>query len=197
MKVKKENVVNTYIASDNSVKNVLRTMFPDIDFEAEKQAKKSPVTERVKTFEDACRELGEDHPFVRTYDGYAKNISEENKKDVDVIAYLKLRIIADALNEGWKPQLKKGERCWFPWFSMLTEEELLDKSDEWKADRHLISIGDYSGDWAGFACANSCYAPSCMYPALGSHLCFKCKELAEYCGKQFISLWADFALIKK
>ena len=154
------------------------------------------VTERIKTFEDACAELGENHPFVRTYDGYAKNISEENKKDVDVIAYLKLRIIADALNEGWKPQLKKGERCWFPWFSMLTEEELLDKSDEWKADRHLISIGDYSGDWAGFACANSCYAPSCMYPALGSHLCFKSKELAEYCGKQFVNIWADFSLIK-
>lgn len=27
-----------------------------------------PVTERIKTFEDACNELGEDHPMVSVYD---------------------------------------------------------------------------------------------------------------------------------
>ncbi|UWG05573.1 MAG: hypothetical protein [Bacteriophage sp.] len=60
-----------------------------------------PVTERIKTFEDACNELGEDHPFVRSYNSYASNIHEDNKNDTDILAYLKLRIITAALNEGW------------------------------------------------------------------------------------------------
>ena len=156
------------------------------------------ITERIKTFEDACEELGNDHPFVRTYNEYARNISEENKNDVDVIAYLKLRIITAALNEGWAPQFTEGEWRWFPWPILWTKSELADKSDKWKADRHLIMIGDkYQSEYAGFAFAHSDYDPSSTYTYFGSHLCFKNKELATYCGKQFISLWADFVLIKK
>ena len=110
---------------------------------------------------------------------------------------MKLRIIAAALNEGWEPQFTEDECRWYPWFTLWTEEELSEKSDEWKADRHLISTGDYSGDYAGFASADSNYAPSNTYTYIGSRLCFKSEALATYCGKQFISLWADFNMIKK
>lgn len=48
MEIEKENVVNAYMAGDDSVKNALRAMFPDIDFEAEKQAEKRHVTERAQ-----------------------------------------------------------------------------------------------------------------------------------------------------
>lgn len=156
------------------------------------------ITERIKTFEDACKELGNDHPFVRSYKGYAKNISEENKNDVDVIAYLKMRIIITALNEGWKPKFTEDERRWYPWHYLWTESELAEKSDEWKADRHLIMIGDkYQSEYAGLAYAHSDYAPSDTRTYFGSRLCLKSESLATYCGKQFISLWADFCLIKK
>ena len=64
MEIKKENVVNAYMAGDNSVKEMLRNMFPDIDFEADNVAENRPITERVKTFEDACSELGADKAFV-------------------------------------------------------------------------------------------------------------------------------------
>lgn len=156
------------------------------------------ITERIKTFEDACEELGNDHPFVRSYKGYANCISEENKNDVDIIAYLKLRIIVAALNEGWKPQFTKEEWRWYPWHYLWTESELAEKSDDWKANRHLIMIGDkYQSEYAGLAYAGSIDAPSVTYTRIGSRLCLKSKALAEYCGKQFISLWADFCLIKK
>lgn len=156
------------------------------------------ITERIKTFEDACEELGNDHPFVRSYKGYAKNISEENKNDVDVIAYLKLRIIAAALNEGWKPKFTKDEWRWYPWHYLWTESELAEKSDDWKADRHLIMIRNkYQSEYAGLTFAHSDYAPSATYTYFGSRLCLKSEALATYCGKQFISLWADFCLIKK
>lgn len=29
--------------------------------------KKQDITERIKTFEDACQEIGFDHPFVNAY----------------------------------------------------------------------------------------------------------------------------------
>ena len=156
-----------------------------------------PVTERIKTFEDACRELGEDHPFVLAYQNTNLRDPEVAEENRDILAYMKLRIIAAALNEGWEPQFTEDEWRWYPWFTLWTEEELSEKSDEWKADRHLISTGDYSGDWAGFACAGSAYAPSNTATNLGSRLCFKSEALATYCGKQFISLWADFNMIKK
>ena len=156
------------------------------------------ITERIKTFEDACEELGNDHHFVRTYNEYARNMSEENKNDVDVIAYLKLRIIAVALNEGWKPKFTKDEWRWYPWHYLWTESELAEKSDDWKADRHLIMIGNkYQSEYAGLAFALSNTTPSSSPTYFGSHLCLKSEALATYCGKQFINLWADFVLIKK
>lgn len=152
------------------------------------------ITKRIKTFEDACRELGEYHPFVCAYNGYAQNVSEEIKNDTDIIAYLKLRIITAALNEGWEPEFKEDEKRWYPWFTLWTKDELSDKSDAWKAKRHLISTGNYLGDWAGFAyeCSNDLNSLT----NFGSRLCLKSSKLASYCGKQFINLWADFSLIK-
>lgn len=155
-----------------------------------------PITERVKTFEDACRELGEDHHLVEQYRVIKENVCFTSDGH-DILAYMKLRIIGAALNEGWEPQFTEDEKRWYPWFTLWTEEELSEKSDEWKADRHLISTGDYSGDWAGFAFASSLNAPSVTDTSVGSRLCFKSEALATYCGKQFISLWADFNMIKK
>ena len=67
-----------------------------------------PVTERIKTFDDACNALGDEHPLVTQYrliNGAYKNdpITE------DFIAYYKIRIIVTALNEGWEPKFEQGE----------------------------------------------------------------------------------------
>ena len=156
-----------------------------------------PVTERIKTFEDACRELGEDHPFVLAYQNTnlrAPEVAEENR---DILAYMKLRIIAAALNEGWEPQFTEDEWRWYPWFTLYTEKELSDKSDEWKADRQLISIDDYSKDFVDMSFAKSRLASLYSPSDISSRLCFKSEALATYCGKQFIELWLDFNLIKK
>ena len=81
--------------------------------------KPKDVTERIKTFADACCELGFDHPLVKAYDNYMSLAHKLNKDDYDVVAYLKLRIITEALNEGWKPQFTKGERRWYFWYDLL------------------------------------------------------------------------------
>ncbi len=196
MEIKKENLVNAYMAGDNSIKEMLRAMFPDIEFEADNGDENRPVTERIKTFEDAVKELGTDNPLYYAYEN-AQAIFEQNGNDYNLLAYTKLRIITAALNEGWQPKFTQDEWRWYPWFTLWTEEELSEKSDEWKADRHLISTGDYSGNYAGFVFASSDNAPSDANAFFGSRLCFKSEALATYCGKQFISLWADFNLIRR
>lgn len=197
MEIKIENAKAALKTADESVKKVLLALLPELkETEAQTDANR-PITERVKTFEDACRELGEDHLFVLAYQNTNLRDPEVAEENRDILAYMKLRIIAAALNEGWEPQFTEDEWRWYPWFTLWTEEELSEKSDEWKADRHLISTGDYSGDYAGFAFASSHSAPSDTASSVGSRLCFKSEALATYCGKQFISLWADFNLIKK
>lgn len=193
MEIKIENAKAALKTADESVKKVILALLPELKETEAQTAANRPITERVKTFEDACHELGEDHPFVVAY----RVIEDIDECGGDIEAYIKLRIIAAALNEGWKPQFTEDEERWYPWFTLWTEEELSEKSDEWKADRHLISTGDYSGDWAGFAAAYSICAPSYSIADVGSRLCFKSEALATYCGKQFISLWADFNMIKK
>lgn len=193
MEIKIENAKAALKTADESVKKVLLALLPELKETEAQTAANRPITERVKTFEDACHELGEDHPFVVAY----RVIEDIDECGGDIEAYIKLRIIAAALNEGWKPQFTEDEERWYPWFTLWTEEELSEKSDEWKADRHLISTGDYSVDWAGFACSDSTNVPSNASTDFGSRLCFKSEALATYCGKQFISLWADFNMIKK
>ena len=156
------------------------------------------ITERIKTFEDACAELGNEHPFVKSYEKYVNIVSDKEDEEADVIAYLKLRIIVAALNEGWTPEFIEDEMRWYPWHYLWTKSELAKKSDDWKADRHLIMIcNKYQSEYVGLAFAHSNYALSDATANVGSHLYLKSEALAEYCGKQFISLWAEFCLIKK
>ena len=198
IKVKRDDLQGLYqvltnypAISKEQVQNEMHKVFGEETF------KPKDIMERVKTFEDACRELGEDHPFVRSYNGYANNIHENNKNDTDILAYLKLRIICAALNEGWEPLFTEDEWRYYPWFTLWTEDELSEKSDEWKTDRHLISTGEYQTDYAGLASAYSACAPSTANAGIGSRLCLKSDTLAVYCGKQFINIWADFCLIRK
>lgn len=199
IEIKKENVVNTYLAGDNKVKEMLRTMFPDVEFESGTQADTRPITDRVKTFEDACRELGDKHPFViqyrEIYDNFLDGAAPSNS--CDIVAYLKLRIVCAALNEGWEQKFIEDECRWHPWHFLWTTEELEKQDEDWKQDRRLIDTGDFHTEYAGFAFAYSTNAPSNSSARFGSRLCLKSEALADYCGNQFIDLWADFNLIRR
>lgn len=142
------------------------------------------VMERIKTFEDACNELGIDH-----------NEWMQDKKELgleaDVIAYLKLRIIAAALNEGWKPQFTTDEYRYFPWFCLYTQSEIDEMNEEDKSRVVYRSYGSAGAD-GGVACAHTYYDSSSTGTLIGSRLAFKTRELAEYAGRQFVEIWADY-----
>lgn len=83
----------------------------------------------------------------------------------DEKAYKLLKLLCSALNEGWKPDWDNpNELKYYPWFEM--------------------------GGSSGFRFYDYSYWRS----AVGSRLCFKSKELAEYAGKQFIDLYKQFML---
>ena len=147
--------------------------------------KPKDIMERIKTFEDALNELGRNHPLVCQYN----NIDDV---DSDLSAYLKLRIIVAALNEGWTPKFTEDECRYYPWFFLYTKDEYEKLSDKEKS-RAVLFGGDASdGPYAGFAYAHSGYVPSNSCAALGSRLCLKSDTLAVYCGEQFKELWFDY-----
>ena len=149
-----------------------------------------PITERIKTFEDACNALGDKHPFVMQF-----NYIKGNRKTVntfeDVVAYLKLRIIVAALNEGWEPKFEKGEYRYFPWFYLYTKEQYDELDDEEKG-RCVLRSGNYTNAFYGFVNVNASYGASFSNTFFGSRLAFRTRELAAYAGRQFTEEWADF-----
>lgn len=152
-----------------------------------------PVTERIKTFEDACSELGEYNVLVQAYRTAEFNTSGNQKDVSDVVAYLKLRIIAAALNEGWEPTFDKDEWRHYPWFYVYTKKEYeeLDEDDK-KSCRVPLRLNSHASAYGGLVFTNAIHAGSNSCAHIGVRLAFKTKELAEYCGKQFINEWADF-----
>ena len=164
----------------------------------EKKADNPPVTERIKTFEDACNELGEENVLVKAYRTAEFNTSGNQSDVSDVVAYLKLRVIAEALNEGWQPQFTKEECRWYPWFAFLTEKELNEMSDEFKSKHNICLFGGESHDDA-YCCI--VYADSYIEWA-SSHAHFpvliavKSEALANYFGQQFIDIWSDYIVLQ-
>lgn len=149
-----------------------------------------PVTERIKTFEDACNALGDEHPIVTQYRLTAGAYKGDPMTE-DFIAYLKLRIIAAALNEGWEPQFTEDEYRYFPWFFFYTKEEY-DKLDDDEKGRCVLRSGSSANSSFGFVYCNAFYDASYSYTSHGSRLAFRTRELAAYAGRQFIEEWADF-----
>lgn len=193
MDIKEKKIRNAYEKASESGKKVLEEIFPELNL-AER-----PITERVKTFEDAVDILGKDHKFVKEYKILTETAAKTKEElSADLTTYFKLRIICAALNEGWEPQFTANETRYYPWFYLYDEDELSDEDEvnELKA-RGLISTDQYRTKYAGFAYAASNSAPSNANANFGSRLCLKTAELARYCGTQFSYIWADFNLIRK
>jgi hypothetical protein len=145
------------------------------------------VRKRIKTFEDACHEIG--------IDAEAWNRDKISLGlEPDVLAFLKLRIIVKALNEGWEPQFTEDECRYYPWFILYTGEEYnkLDEEEKsrvvYRSSYHAYALGGVS-----YAYANN--VSSVASASLGVRLAFKTSELAAYCGRQFLDIWADFVFL--
>ena len=156
----------------------------------EEAKEKKPVTERVKTFDDACKELGIDAEAIQ------QQWQDAGITMLDEMAYQKLRIITAALNEGWEPEFKEDEYRYYPYCILYTKAEIEQKDDEWKDEYNLqlwLGGGDSNnGAYCGLAFALSSFAWSSASAYISARLAHKTEELAIYSGKQFTELWANY-----
>ena len=184
--ISKQDLLKAYREAEQSQKEFMKQLFGADTFA-------SNVMERVKTFQDAVNELGDDNPLVQQFVCVC-NIAFNNssvKFDADIIAYLKLRIIAAALNEGWEPQFTEDEYRYYPYFYFYTKEEYEQLSDADKK-RCVGRSGHNASANGGLVYASSNAGSAYSGTLIGVRLAFKTRELAEYAGKQFINIWADF-----
>lgn len=154
-----------------------------------------PITERVKTLEDAIAVLGEDHTLVRQYHLYEQQMNGNEDDMRDLTAFLKLRIITAALNQGWSPDWTNSDEWkYYPWFCLYTEDEYndLDADDKERCCRVVGRSGSNAGADGGLVYADASNASWYSNTVNGSRLAFKTRELALYAGKQFVDLWCDF-----
>lgn len=191
--ISRDNALKAYKSADKSQKYLLELLFGADTFKQSQD-----VRERIKTFEDACNELGQDHPFVKLYNLYVVTVTKGAMRDTDkdVFIYLKLRIITAALNEGWEPQFTEDEYRYYPWFELFTQKEIDNMSDD---EKSRVVGRAYSNSYAGggLAYAFAVFASSSSYGFYGSRLAFRTRELAEYAGQQFVELYADFVFPEK
>jgi hypothetical protein len=169
-----------------------------VDTEEEQKKDERPITERVKTFEDACKELGEDHKLVQQF----KAIQEAIAEDKEATAYFKLGIITAALNEGWEPDFTNDDEYrYYPYLCIWTKEDLEDKDEAWKDDHNLqLWLGggiSYLGAACGLAVASSLNAWSRANASVSARLAHKTEKLAIYSGKQFTELWTIYTTGKE
>ena len=182
--IQKENVLNAYKQASKEQKALLENMFGKDVFNPK------DIMERVKTFEDACEVLGEDHQYVKAYREWMR-ISYADCKDIT--AYLKLRIIAAVLNEGWKPTNSDGECRYYPWFYIYTKKEYEKLNKDEKKRCRVVGRSSYDAYAFGFVVFSSLnFSTSYSYSYHGSQIVFKTRELAEYCEKQFMDIWSDY-----
>lgn len=121
------------------------------------------MNQKIKTFEDACAAQNLDPNTLPDVSAIPENYQ------TSTIAAYKLMIVAEALNEGWKPDYSNWNQYKYePWF-------------EWSSSAGGFVSGDYVLWFAR--------------TAVGPRLVFKDAETAKYAGQQFIDLYNEWMKI--
>ena len=158
----------------------------------EEALKSQDIKERIKTFEDAVNAIGEDHPLVAQYKTINSAFKEADN-NLHLFAYTRLAIIAEALNEGWRPEYTEDEYRYYPWFGLYTQEEYDDMDDEDKERCRFVGrSSSYANAYGGLVFADATNGSAHSHTGIGSRLAFKSRELAIYCGMQFIEIWINY-----
>lgn len=157
-----------------------------------------PVTERIKTYEDAFSDLNRRaQEGDKVANDLITDLQFNSPRTPDLLAYIQLRIIAYALNEGWEPQFTTDEYRWYPYYILYTKEEIDAMSEEKKKELWRFGGVASSGALCGLAYSHSNYAWSVASSNFSARLALKSKELAVYMGKQFAEIFKDYVVISR
>ena len=200
IQIEKEKVQAAYKDACDGVKEMLIKMFGKEVCEAAKPTLDDYKT--IKSYEDACEVLGltpilsENRnkalcaQFPDHYD-FRQNMPKH------IIALMKLEIISRALwgkNFQPKPDAEGKEIYWYPWFALYTKKEMEEMSEENRKSMRGALLAGFAilGAAAGFGSLTTIHRSSSSYAYIGFRLCQETQEKAEYFGKQFIELWAEY-----
>lgn len=157
LQIKQDSLLVAFRNAGKEGKQVLSDLF------GKQVALYDNITDRVKSFEDACQVLG-----ISTNVPEVKGLPRKHQKAI--IANYKLIVIAEALNEGWKPNWQDSDEYkYYPWFDMSNP--------------------------AGVGCSHANNTASYTNANFGSRLCLKNRELAIYFGQTFTDLFNDSLLL--
>lgn len=185
LKISAENALAAYNNTDANGRELLEHLFG-------KEIFAQDIKDKVKTFEDAVAILGDEHSLVAQFRVIESSFKEADN-NLHLFAYARLVIIAEALNEGWKPKFDGDECRYYPWFYIYTKKEYEELDEDEKKECRVVGrSGAYAFAYVGVVCAFAGSASSFSFTLFGSRLAFKTRELAEYCGKQFIDIWEKF-----
>lgn len=135
LQIKQDSLLAAFRNAGKEGKQVLSDLF------GKQVALYDNITDRVKSFEDACQVLG-----ISTNVPEVKGLPRKHQKAI--IANYKLIVIAEALNEGWKPNWQDSDEYkYYPWFDMSNP--------------------------AGVGCSNTYNSASTTAANFGSRLCLK------------------------
>lgn len=134
------------------------------------------IRDRVQTFQDACEVIGLGHEFVRAYAATRFALRDLTDK-CDVLAFLRLRIITCALNEGWDSRLDMDYLPFGPHYVGMDADDYENLSNEEK-ERCVGFAPDIDSmqPYAMVKATRLCY---------GNPLALRSPELAVYAGMQF------------
>lgn len=157
LQIKQDSLLVAFRNAGKEGKQVLSDLF------GKQVALYDNITDRVKSFEDACQVLG-----ISTNVPEVKGLPRKHQKAI--IANYKLIVIAEALNEGWKPNWQDSDEYkYYPWFDMSNPAGV------------------------GYSATHS--TASSTGARIGSRLCLKNRELAIYFGQTFTDLFNDSLLL--
>lgn len=157
LQIKQDSLLVAFRNAGKEGKQVLSDLF------GKQVALYDNITDRVKSFEDACQVLG-----ISTNVPEVKGLPRKHQKAI--IANYKLIVIAEALNEGWKPNWQDSDEYkYYPWFDMSNP--------------------------AGVGYSDTNNTASYTNATVGSRLCLKNRELAIYFGQTFTDLFNDSLLL--
>lgn len=200
IQIEKEKLQAAYKNACGCVKDAFEKLFGEDVLETAKPTLDDYKT--IKSYEDACDVLGlspilsENRnkalcaQFPDHYD-FRQNMPKH------IIALMKLEIISRALwGKSFEPEPdEEGNKIyWYPWFALYTKDEVDRMSDEERKSLcgALFGGGADGGAGAGFGCLGAKCRSSYSSAYVGFRLCQETQEKAEYFGRQFIELWAEY-----
>lgn len=188
--INKEKVAEAYQNASAETKEALKALFGnEIEF------KRKPTLDdytTIKTYEDACEALGagsvlnEPNPVMNLF-------GMEYKVPPHIIALMKLETISRALwGRTWEPNpdAEGSKNFYYPVFALYTQQEIEDMDEDEREG--LLSASANNSVTAGFNYMWTNNSSSHKSAGISSRLYQEDSEKAEYFGKQFLELWAEY-----